>query len=354
MRILQIIDSLDVGGAEKMAVNYANALTSRIKFSGIVVTRKEGELQKQLNEKVNYLFLNRKKTFDLRAVLKLKNYCKNNQIDYLQPHSSSFFTAVLVKIIYPKIKIIWHDHNGLSEFLSARKSYALKIASFLFDGIIVVNDQLFRWAEKELYCKKIIYLSNFTTLSKDEDPSTKLQGFDRKKILCLANLRIQKNHFLLLDVANELQKSHPDWTFHLVGKDFHDNYSKKIKDLLLLRNLDKNVFIYGSKNDIYNIIHQADIAILSSQSEGLPVAILEYGLSKKPVVSTEVGEIPLIIKNGINGFLVPKYNKDQFCEFLVKLIENETLRTVIGNKLHETILENHSENAIIESYLNWI
>ena len=42
MRIVQIIDSLDVGGAEKMAVNYANALVGRIEFSGLVVTRAEG------------------------------------------------------------------------------------------------------------------------------------------------------------------------------------------------------------------------------------------------------------------------------------------------------------------------
>ena len=60
MRILQIIDSLDIGGAEKMAVNYANALSHKIEFSGLVTTRREGELKSQLNSEVNYLFLNRK------------------------------------------------------------------------------------------------------------------------------------------------------------------------------------------------------------------------------------------------------------------------------------------------------
>jgi len=70
MRIIQIIDSLDIGGAEKMAVNYANALSNRIEFSGLVVTRKEGELKKQLIKKVNYLFLNRKSTIDIMSVLK--------------------------------------------------------------------------------------------------------------------------------------------------------------------------------------------------------------------------------------------------------------------------------------------
>lgn len=61
MRIVQIIDSLEVGGAERMAVNYANALSGKISFSGLVVTRKEGDLRSKIDKKVDYLFLNKKK-----------------------------------------------------------------------------------------------------------------------------------------------------------------------------------------------------------------------------------------------------------------------------------------------------
>jgi glycosyltransferase involved in cell wall biosynthesis len=354
MRIIQIIDSLDIGGAEKMAVNYANALSHRIEFSGLVATRREGELKSQLNAGVNYLFLNRRRTFDVRAIIMLRNYCKKNKIHYLQPHSSSFFTAILVKFTYPSIKIIWHDHNGLSEFLSVRKSFALKVASLFFECIIVVNDQLKQWSQKELYCKKIYYLANFTVLNNDEIPKTKLKGFDGKKILCLANLRIQKNHFFLLDVAKKIQESHPDWTFHLVGKDFNDEYSHQIKALIRDKNLEEHVFVYGSKNDSTFIIKQAQIAILTSQSEGLPVAVLEYGLNKRPVVSTEVGEIPFIIKNGVSGITVPKFDVAGFCNSIVMLIEDINLRIAMGEQLYETIINNHSEEVIINNYLRLI
>jgi glycosyltransferase involved in cell wall biosynthesis len=354
MRILQIIDSLDIGGAEKMAINYANALSRKVEFSGLVATRKEGNLKNQLSNKVDYLFLNRKKIFDTRAILKMRNYCISNNIDYLQPHSSSFFTALLVKILLPKIKIIWHDHNGLSEFLSSRKTFALKVASFFFEGIIVVNDQLKQWAEKELNCKRVIYLPNFTSLNNEEIAVTKLVGVEGKKILSLANLRFQKDHFLLLKVAEKLMISHPEWTFHLVGKDFEDDYSDQIKKIIVSKKLQNNVIIYGSKNDTTTILNQADIAILTSQSEGLPVAILEYGLVCKPVVTTEVGEIPLIIKNNINGFIVPKYDEEKFYDSLVKIIEDEKLRSQLGKSLNETILKNHSESAIISNYLNWV
>ena len=354
MRIIQIIDSLEVGGAEKMAVNYANALADRIEFSGIIATRKEGDLKNQINAKVDYLFLNRKKTIDGKAILKLRDYCKTNKIEYLQPHSSSFFTAVLVKLLLPNLKIIWHDHNGLSEFLSSRKSVSLKIASLFFSGIVVVNDQLKQWANRELFCKKVIYLPNFTVIDADQALSTQLHGIEGKRILCLANLRFQKNHFLLLEVAEKIRLTHPDWTFHLVGKDFEDEYSQQLKKWIKDKQLQNSVFIYGTKNDTSAIIHHMDIAVLSSQSEGLPVAILEYGLLKKPVISTEVGEIPLIIKNGINGFIVPSKNEELFTKSLVQLIENKELRNQFGEALFETIYTNHAQEAIVSKYLNWI
>jgi glycosyltransferase involved in cell wall biosynthesis len=354
MRIVQIIDSLEIGGAEKMAINYANALSARIEFSGLIATRTEGKLKNQLSDSVSYLFLQKKSTLDFWAVFRLKKYCKENKVEFLQPHSSSYFTALLVKLIYPKVAIIWHDHNGLSEFISSEKSVALKIASFFFKGIIVVNYKLKDWAEKELNCKKVIYLPNFTTIDNSATAETILKGETGKRILCLANLRDQKNHFLLLEVAEKLKQSYPDWTFHLVGKDFEDAYSKQVKAAILDKNLENGVFIYGSKNDIKNIINQCDIAILTSKSEGLPIALIEYGLSKKPVVSTKVGEIPLIIKDGINGFVVEADDADLFYQKLLKFINEDNLRTKMGNSLYQTVTENNSEEGVISAYLNWL
>lgn len=354
MRIVQVIDSLEIGGAEKMAVNYANALSDRIEFSGLVATRAEGNLKSQLSSSVSYLFLKKKSTIDFGAAFRLRRYCKENKVDFLQPHSSSYFIALLVKFLYPKISIIWHDHNGLSEFISSEKSLALKIASRFFKGIIVVNYKLKTWAEKELNCKKVIYLPNFTAIDKSTNIETVLDGIDGKRILCLANLRDQKNHFFLLEVAEKLKQSYAHWTFHLVGKDFEDEYSKQLRTLIRDKDLESNVFIYGSRNDVKNIINQSDITILTSKSEGLPVSLIEYGLSKKPVVSTKVGEIPLIIKDNVNGFIVEPDDTELFYQKLLKLIDNKDLQVQMGNSLYQTIIENHSEEGVMANYLNWV
>ena len=110
MRIVQLIDSLDIGGAEKMAVSYANSLSKSIEFSGLVASRKEGELKNKMEAGVSYLFLNKKKSVDFNAILKLRNYCKKNKVQIIQAHSSSFFLACMVKLLLPKIAVIWHDH----------------------------------------------------------------------------------------------------------------------------------------------------------------------------------------------------------------------------------------------------
>ncbi|MEL1240169.1 glycosyltransferase [Flavobacterium flavipallidum] len=354
MRIVQLIDSLDAGGAERMAVNYANALSVAIEFSGLVASRKEGVLIKQLDDKVHYLFLNKKNTVDFMAVLKLREYILKNQIQLIHAHSSSFFLAVLVKMTLPKLKIIWHDHYGNSDFVIKRPKYALQLASYLFNGTIAVNEILKEWTQEYLYSQNGIYLPNFVAIDKVKVIKTNLKGEAGKRILCLANLRRQKNHLMLIEVASQLRGSHPDWTFHLVGKDFQDSYALELKAAIKDRGLEQHVYVYGSCLDVANVLDQIEIAVLTSDSEGLPLAVLEYGLLKKAVITTDVGQLSAIIENNKNGFLVPSNNIDLFYSGLVQLIENKTLRNDFAGLLHQKVNSRFSAPVIIKKYIYWI
>ena len=354
MRILQIIDSLEAGGAERMAVNYANALSKQVAFSGLVATRQQGALLSQLNADVPYLFLNKKGSLDLKALLRLKSFIKKHKITVVQAHSTSFFTSFLLKLIYPSITLVWHDHYGDSEFLNQRPVRVLKIVLPFFSGIISVNQKLKDWAKEQMHFNNTLYLPNFTTYQNSTIGATVLKGIEGKRIVCLANLRVQKNHFLLLEVARKIKISHPDWSFHLVGKDGGDDYSIALKKQIFELELQETVFIYGSKPDISTVLNQSTIGILTSQSEGLPVALLEYGLYKKPVVVTAVGEIDSVIQNGSNGFMVSGQESDSFYNKLVQLIEDEKLRIELGESLYNTILKKHSDQAVMKQYLNWL
>ena len=74
MKVLQLIDSLEAGGAERVAVNYANGLLDHLDGSYLCTTRAEGLLKSSLNKAVGYLFLNKKSTLDFKAILRLYRF----------------------------------------------------------------------------------------------------------------------------------------------------------------------------------------------------------------------------------------------------------------------------------------
>lgn len=354
MRIVQIIDSLEAGGAERMSVIYANGLSKKIAFSGLIATRKEGLLLGQIDKSVNYLFLNKKRKIDFQAVFRLRAYIKKNKINFIHAHSSSFFIAVLVKLTFPKVKIIWHDHYGISQDLSSRKNIGLKIGSFFFTGIISVNSALKNWAQSYLWCSNITYFPNFigdSILLKNE---VSLKGLPAKRIICVANLRPQKNHELLIDAANLIHEKFPEWTFHLIGKDFKDSYSHILNQKVNNLKLEETVFFYGSTDNIASALEQSEIAVLPSFSEGLSLAVLEYGLHKLPVVATNVGEISKVITSENEGFIVKSNDLNHFVESIQKLIENQNLRKQMGMNLNKQIELNYSEESIIKKYISWL
>lgn len=354
MRVVQLIDSLEPGGAERMAVNLANVLAEKIEFSGLIATRNEGDLKFSLKPNVKYEFLKKKRKIDFSSILSLRKFIKVNRVAFIHAHSSSFFLATLLKITYPKIKIIWHDHYGNSEFLKERPFKLLKISSLLFFGVISVNEKLKKWCEEKLWCDKVIFLPNFPELSNEKNEVTVLKGHLGKRILCLANLRPQKNHFLVLNIAKLLKESHAEWTFHLVGKDFKDNYSASLLKKISNENLDEHVYLYGSCNDVAAILKQSSIGLITSHSEGLPVALLEYGNFGIPVVSSSVGDIINVIKHQINGILIPNFEVINFYRGIVDLIDNYELRKELGENLKNEIKKNYTPDSVCGKYIKFL
>jgi glycosyltransferase involved in cell wall biosynthesis len=348
MRILQIIDSLEAGGAERMAVNYANALADAIDFSGLVVTRKEGALLNQVNNKVSYLYLNKKGTIDLKALFALRKFVVENKVEIVHAHSTSFFLAILLKLFYPNVKIIWHEHYGARVYQSRTDNLVLFFSSFFFSSVFVVNHQLEDWVKKMLLTKKVSYVPNFATLDENQNKETVLKGNFGKRIVCLANLKNPKNHMSLLIAFEELKLMDFGWSLHLIGRDYNDDYSNYLKKFIKNNDLENTVFICNSKNDIQNILSQATIGILCSTDEGFPVSILEYGLAKLAVVSTNVGYCSEIIKDNVSGFLFDPLDNNQLQKQLQKMVLDKTQRDEFALNLHKLVLKNYSMEKVVK------
>ena len=285
--MVQLIDSLNAGGAERIAISFANSLSDKSDFSGLVATRKEGDLKGEVQQNVHYLFLNRKKTFDVLAVIKFKNFIKKQQVAIIHAHGSAYFFAVLVKLVFFRIKIIYHEHNGNRVGVDFHQNIVLRIASLFFYKTIAVTPELQNWCSRNLFCKQPFYLPNFATFSKNESRTTVLKNPNSKKIICLANLRYPKNHQLLIRVFSKIAA--PNWSLHLIGKDYFDDYSKDIKNHITQTNSENTIFVYDSRSDINSILQQGQIGVLTSSYEGFPVSVLEYGMANLAVIAPNVG-----------------------------------------------------------------
>lgn len=338
MKVLQLIDSLHAGGAERMAVLTANLIAEKGMESFLVATREEGILLEQLHPKVGYLFLRKKFKFDPIALLELKDFVVRNDISIIHAHSTSFFLAYLLKLRVPSRKLIWHDHYGRSEELDDRSAKILKVASRRFNHVISVNEKLEKWALNKLKTQNVSYLNNFSMLNFDKGLAKPISGEEGKRILCLANFRHQKDHENLFRAWSSIQNRFPDWSLHCVGKSFEDGHYKKLQALIDELKL-KNLFIYGDRTDIGPIIKNCQIGVLSSRSEGLPLALIEYGLGELAVVCTDSGQCREVLDD--NGFLVEVENHELLAEKLSELISSENLRSRLSKSFSQHIVANY-------------
>lgn len=331
-----------------MAVNIANALLPHVEGSYLCCTRQEGMLRDEVKAEVGYLFLNKKNRLDPKAILRLRKYIIENKIDIVHAHSTSFFLAGLLKLSGSNFKLIWHDHYGESENLEDREFKVLKKFSRLFAGIISVNSDLKDWAEKNLNCNNVIEIKNFIPEPNPEsETKIRLNGSEEDfKIICVANLRPQKDHLNLLQ-AFEILAPDLGVSLHLIGEDPGTEYSASVFKAIKNSPVNHKIFYYGTQPDIIPLLKQADLGVLSSWSEGLPLALIEYGLAGLPVVCTNVGQCIALINN--YGKIVGKGNPNMLYEGIFTYFNDRSKMKMEAMLFQQKVRKNYSEKEFIKT-----
>jgi glycosyltransferase involved in cell wall biosynthesis len=245
------------------------------------------------------------------------------------------------------VKIVWHEHYGARIHGSRSSNFILVFSSLFFSAIFVVNHQLEVWVKKNLFLKKVSCIPNFSRADINQRSVTFLKGEDEKRIVCLANLKKPKNHIAILTAFKELKLDNLGWSLHLIGKDYEDNYSLNLKYFTKTNNLENAVFFYGSCNDVQHILSQASIGMLASTDEGFPVSLLEYGMAKLAVVSTDVGYCSEVIKDDINGLLFNPIDTLQLQKQLQRMVSDKDLRSRFAISFQKLVLKNYSRNNVV-------
>jgi glycosyltransferase involved in cell wall biosynthesis len=354
--VMQVVDSLDLGGTETVAVNLANELPQE-RFRKYLCSTRSGNgsspLAEALQQDVKHLALHRTARLDIAAMLKFQAFIRQENIRLLHVHGSSVFFGRMASLLRPvaNVRVIWHDHYGRCEF-NDRHSILYRFAVTGASGVIAVNRQLVEWACQELHMspRRVWYVPNFVKpsfLKPDAGGFEELPGVAGFRIVCLANLRPQKDHGTLIRALAIVCTTHPQAHLLLVGGPLDSPHAELLRQEVARHNLQNNVSFLGTVPGAASILRRCDIGVLSSVSEGLPLSLLEYGWAGLPSIASSVGQCAEVLDSGRAGILCEPGSIYGLAGAIQCLLDSPVRRAEYGREFQAFVRKTFDPTAIM-------
>ncbi len=327
MRVLQIINSLQSGGAEKLVVDtcikYSNkgVLVDVLLLNGCD-TPFLNTLKK--HKEINIITLDvNKNIYNPLYILKIKPYLKAYDVIHVHLFPALYWVALANLISTNKNRIIVTEHNTTNR---RRKLFFFKMFDKIvykqFKNVITISDAVdenlrLHLGEKHVSYKKIYNGINLELIDKAipyEKEALNFKATD-KIIIQVASFTPQKDQKTLIKAVKLL----PDnCKLILVGKGpLEDECNALVKDL----GLTDRVQFYGIRSDVPCLLKSVDIVVLSSYYEGLSLSSIEGMASGKPFVASDAPGLKEVVKGA--GVLFEIENEKQLSTIILKLIENK-------------------------------
>jgi glycosyltransferase involved in cell wall biosynthesis len=333
MRVLHIGTEMRWRGGESQ-ISY---LMEGLKQSGVdnfFAYPKGSAAIERLSPEFQFLELASRSGYDPRSILRLVRFCRQLRIDLLDAHSADAHAlAVAAKFWLPNLKVVVHRHvdNAIRQRWSTRKKYL----SPRVDRYIAISTAIRNiLANFGVSKSKISVVKSATDTERFNDRNRseiKLQMLARlglpKSTFLFGNasaLTDQKGYEVLLAAVKIIDgknaKVAPSFHCLIAGEGKLRLDLERLVDQLQIRH---RVTFLGFVSDVSSVLLALDILTVPSNYEGLGTVILEGILCGCPVIATEVGGIPEIIKNGVTGLLVAKGDSQKLAECILRLMVSE-------------------------------
>lgn len=331
MKILQVIPYFCFGGAETMCEN----LTYALKKLGheVTVVSLYGEhtpiSERMEQEGVKILYLDKKLGLDLSMVPKLVKIFRAEHLDVVHTHLDVIKYAVAAaklagvkRCVHTVHSVAHKEAEGKLQKLINSVYYKLgwstpvalspEVQETIIDfyglpprsvPVIYNGIDLSRCREKKCY-----------TLSK---PAS---------IIHVGRFDVPKNHAGLLNAFQKLHQVYPDCQLHLLGDgDLRPQIEQQIQKL----NIADAVILHGMQGQVHPYLQNADIFVLPSLYEGIPMTIIEAMGTGLPIVASEVGGIPDLVQHEETALVIP-CETEAIWKACLSLLENQNLREKLG------------------------
>jgi glycosyltransferase involved in cell wall biosynthesis len=355
MKVLQIINNLGTGGAEKLLLDSIMIYRKKgIQMDLLVLDGAEYpfmEKLKSINSEGIYS-LNANSVYNPFSIFKIIPYLKKYDIVHVHIFPSLYWVALAKIISLSKVKLIFTEHNTTNRRI---KNLFLKYIDRLlyspYSKIVCITEEVSQVMKKHLKYKDFKFETIKNGISLDtifvETPYKKSDlGFgitdDDTILIQVSRFDLQKNQAILLQAMLNLPL---DVKLLLVGDgELRAQNEKLVAEL----KLEERVFFLGVRMDVPKLLKTADVIILSSHYEGLSISSIEGMASGKPFIGSDVPGLREIVSGA--GLLFPSGDAMALAETIISLIEDEEYAKKIASKCIERSM-NYDINVMVDNYI---
>lgn len=333
------------GGTERMTALIANALSARHSVFVISLRMVRGGVFFPLNGCVQHSVLDNGagKTGAAAQIRMIRRFIKENKIDCVinVDVGMGFYGIIAARGTGAKV-ITWEHGNYFNNWGSRWFPYFRRFAARHSDAMVVLTER-----DKQNYMTNISRCRPVTVIGNPVEKHPVDYRSDSRTILSAGHLAPVKRFTLIPEVGRTVFARHPDWQWRICGE---GPERAEIERKIAEYGLSKNIILAGSVSDMETEYRAAAMYVMTSEMEGLPMVLLEaksYGL---PLVSFDIMTGPgEIIRDGVNGYLVPSGDTAALAEKICRLIENEELRRDFSEK-SQVDIERFDSVEIIEQW----
>jgi len=367
-KVVHVIARLNIGGPAIYAIILSSGLDKK-RFSTTLICGAEGEKEGSMRDEaekkgINLIFipeLGRElhPIKDIVTFLKLFWIIKKIKPDILHTHTAKAGTIGRLAAWLAGAGVIIHTFHGhvLHSYFSPAKTKLFilieKLLARITDRIIVLTESQKREIlefgigrpERFSVIPLGLNLDKFYDLEEKKGILRKELGLslDTPLIGIVARLAQIKDHKTFFLSARLLLKKIAGVRFIVVGD---GPLRSELEELTRELGIKEKVFFLGFREDLDVIYADLSLLVLSSQNEGLPTAIIEAQASCLPVVSTNVGGVSELIKDGETGYLVPAKNPEMLAEAMEKVLKDQNLAKKMGEAGKENSKKYGAERLI--------
>jgi len=252
----------------------------------------------------------------------------------------SLYIGVMKKIKRIRIPLVTTSHGLTSGYPSRVVQVTAKLLNESAERLVIANSSVvttvskleYNYLAKSIPTNKLCYIPNGVDTSffkVDDDKRRKLRnnlGIDESDVLVLyfTRLRATKGVFTFLKAMDKVIKKTTHVKFLVAGSGPLASYVREMERKF--SNRLHTSLGYVPDEDLPYLYNASDVYVLPSYVEGMPLSVMEAMACGKPVIATSVGDVPVLVKNGVNGIVIPPGNADMLAESIIYMAENPELR----------------------------